>query len=418
MFARPVHLLRRLVRRLTGRDTRERLAALERLAQKTHDACRNHASVLGARVSALTEASRQQPTAKDIRELRQAVRHVAATVEKAIPTAGAPAVRGGAQADERRARKQLDRIASNGRPILIGPWTGEVGFELLYWIPFVDWVRSQWDLESRRQLVMSRGGVASWYRAADSDYEEIFSYCGPEEFRTAVAAEKRKRRRLGAFDQRLIDAVSATRQLEDVNLLHPSLMYRLFESYWSDDAGYARIDHFTRYRLLDAPTVSPLPDLPVDYVAVRFYFSECFPETPENRAFARSVVDSLAERTPVVLLNPGFSVDDHADWAPVASGRVVTIADRVSPASNLALQRAVIAGARAFVGSYGGYSYLAPLSGVPAVSFYSRPSFKLHHLHAAHRAFERVGAATLTAVDVTQTPLVQSAIGVAMTAGS
>ena len=418
MSERPGGLLRRLVRRLAGRDTRERLAALEGLARKTHDAYRNQASVLGARVSALTEAVRQQPTAKDIRELRQAVRHVAATVEKAIPSAGAPAVRGGAQADERRVRKQLDRIASNGRPILIGPWSGEVGFELLYWIPFVNWVRSQWDLRSRRQLVMSRGGVAAWYLAADSDYEEIFSHCGPEEFRTAVAAEKRKQRRFSAFDRQLIDAVSATRQLEDMNLLHPSLMYRLFEPYWSDDAGYARIDQFTRYRLLDAHAVGPPPDLPLGYVAVRFYFSECFPETSENRAFARTVVDSLAERTPVVLLNPGFTIDDHSDWAPVASGRVVTIADRVSLASNLAVQSAVIAGARAFVGSYGGYSYLAPLSGVPAVSFYSRPSFKLHHLHAAHRAFERAGAATLTAVDVTQSRLVQSVLGVAMAAGS
>jgi hypothetical protein len=316
--------------------------------------------------------------------------------------------------EERRARKELDRIASNNRPILIGPWTGEVGFELLYWIPFVDWVRSQWDLQSRCQLVLSRGGVSAWYRVADGDYEDIFTRCGPEEFRMAVAAEKRKQRRPGAFGRRLIDTVTAARQLEDVNVLHPSLMYRLFEPYWSDDAGYARIDQFTRYQRMDVPAVSPLPHLPAEYVAVRFYFSECFPDTPENRRFARAVVDSLAERTPVVLLNPGFSVDDHADWAPQASGRVIEIADRLSPATNLGVQSAVIARARAFVGSYGGYAYLAPLSGVPAVTFYSRPTFKLHHLHASHRAFERIGAPTLMEIDVAQAALVESVVRAAV----
>ncbi len=40
----------------------------------------------------------------------------------------------------------LDRIASSRQPIVIGPWTGEVGFELLYWIPFLEWVRAHWDI--------------------------------------------------------------------------------------------------------------------------------------------------------------------------------------------------------------------------------------------------------------------------------
>jgi hypothetical protein len=37
---------------------------------------------------------------------------------------------------------------------------------------------------------------------------------------------------------------------------------------------------------------------------------------------------------------------------------------------------------------------------VPAVAFYSRQSFKLHHLHAAQRAFSEIGAATLLPIDV------------------
>jgi ADP-heptose:LPS heptosyltransferase len=124
----------------------------------------------------------------------------------------------------------------------------------------------------------------------------------------------------------------------------------------------------------------------------------------------------------VVLLNPGFSVDEHEDWASETprkaaeafretGPRVHTIADGMSPARNLAVQSAVISRARAFVGTYGGYSYLAPLYGVPAVAFYSRPTFKRHHLYAAQRAFDQTGAAALTLVDTTQAAVVQSTIG-------
>jgi hypothetical protein len=53
----------------------------------------------------------------------------------------------------------------------------------------------------------------------------------------------------------------------------------------------------------------------------------------------------------------------------------------LTPANNLSIQSAVVAGARQFVGTYGGFAYLAPLCGVPALSYYSEPgSFSVRHL--------------------------------------
>jgi hypothetical protein len=188
-------------------------------------------------------------------------------------------------------------------------------------------------------------------------------------------------------------------------------MFRAFAPYWSDEAGYALIDQCTRPRLLAPPSEPLRTPLPADFVAVRFYFSECFPATPENRQFARGVVSSLAERTAVVLLNPGVAVDEHSDWLPDACERILSIGDGVTPARNLAAQSAVIARASAFVGTYGGYSYLAPLYKVPAVAFYSRPSFKPHHLHAAQRAFSQLRGGALTPIGSSQAILVQASLG-------
>src|SRR6185295_17541177 len=101
----------------------------------------------------------------------------------------------------------------------------------------------------------------------------------------------------------------------------------------------------------------------------------------------------------------------HTDWMPDAGDRITTIAEGLTPERNLAVQSEAISGAAAFVGTYGGLSYLAPLHRVPAIAFYSRQSFKLHHLYAAGRAFESIGAARLTPVDVTQASVVQRTLG-------
>ena len=184
----------------------------------------------------------------------------------------------------------IDQIAASGRPVLIGPWTGEVGFELLYWIPFVRWVRAHWNLAPEREVIVSRGGVASWYTQDAPRYVDILALFTPDDFRSAVAEEKRKHRKPGAFDDRIVEAVAGRRDAGPVDVLHPGLMYRLFAPYWSDEAGYALIDQFTRHQLIDPPAGVRPPGLPAEYVAVRFYFNECFPPTAENRAFARQTV--------------------------------------------------------------------------------------------------------------------------------
>ncbi len=60
----------------------------------------------------------------------------------------------------RRARGSPD----TDRPIVVGPWCGEVGFELLYWIPFVRWLVDRARIEGRRLVVVTRGGADVWYR--------------------------------------------------------------------------------------------------------------------------------------------------------------------------------------------------------------------------------------------------------------
>ena len=386
-------MLKRIAAAIAAGSLGERLGAVERAVRKLTETDRDRLISVEAKLTELGRAVGDQPTAKDLREVRQALRSL---------TDRQP---------DRRLLAPIEQAAASGKRIVIGPWTGEVGFELLYWIPFVRWARAQWQITPERELIISRGGVASWYGQDDGHYVDIFDMFGPDEFRAAVAEEKRKRRRPGEFEDQVVKTVTARLGVDSVALLHPGAMYRLFEAYWRDEAGYGRLDEFTRHERLEPPASMKPAGLPAHYTAVRFYFNECFPHTPENRAFARNVIASVAERSPVVLLNPGFSVDDHTDWFPDGGRRIITIDDHLTPATNLAVQSAVVAGARAFIGTYGGYSYLAPLYGVPALAFYSKASFKQHHLYAAQRAFAQFDAGALVPIDVAHAAVVQLALG-------
>jgi hypothetical protein len=394
--------LGRLVARLTGRWHLERLEALD---EKVGSYGRAHREALAAQRSQLDqlrEAVEARAGAHEVRALTRRIESVELLLDRQDRLYSAALERAdlldAQAAAERRLARRMQELLRHERPIIIGPWTGEVGFELIYWVPFVRWAVSTYRIPKERLIVVSRGGTASWYGDMATRYADAFEFVSPEEFRAATA-EARKQRRVGAFDAELVRRVVAAHRLERPDLLHPGLMYRLFMPLWKELASAARIRQYTIVQSLQPPEEMVGRELPSDYVAARFYFNDCFPDTAANREFIRTTIDGISRESPVILLNTPFHVDDHRD-APVAADRVTTIGAHVSPSRNLAVQTAVIARARAFVGTYGGYAYLAPLLGVNALSFYSAPTFKTQHLHVAQHIFEQLGGPALVALDV------------------
>ena len=297
-----------------------------------------------------------------------------------------------------RATRTANQLVRSDRPVVVGPWCGEVGFELLYWIPFVTWLVERARVDRRRVTVLTRGGAHVWYRhLADADVE-VLDVVSTEDFRHH--ARTLKQDSLTSFDRDLLRRAVRGAGLSRPHLLHPQLMYRLFIPYWKEESVTERIDAFTRYRPLP-PVTDPqvTAGLPVEYVAVKFYFSQAFPDTPANRQFIRNLVALLSEQSPLVMLSSGARVDDHEDAVIPESPRVRHV--RVDVRNNLAAQTAVVAGARAFVGTYGGFSYLAPLYGVHALSFFSdRDKLVPFHLAHASRVFASMDAGRFVALDV------------------
>ena len=316
-------------------------------------------------------------------------------------------------------RELITALGRSGRPILIGPWLSEAGFELLYWIPFLAWAKTYGNLDPSQLIVISRGGAASWYRDITTNYEDVLSFYSPEQFRVrndARIVEQRGRLKhveVSSFDREIIAKVTEKRGLSGVRLLHPSTMYRLFDHFWFQRVPVTLIEAFTSFGAL--PPVDPgelRNHLPQRYVAAKFYSNTALPDTPENHAFVASYLDELTRHTDVVLLNTPHRFDDHSDIARGNRSRIHTIDHLMTPATNIDVQTRVIAGAEAYVGTYGGFSYVAPLSGTHALTFYSHiTGFRFDHLEVAKRVFSGLRKGSFVELDLRSVDMLRLGFG-------
>jgi hypothetical protein len=293
-------------------------------------------------------------------------------------------------------RKHLRRLAGRHTPILLGPWLSEVGFELLYWIPLVRRVFAQYGIARERVIAVSRGGVAPWYGEVAAAYWEIFDYLSPAEFleenqKREKSAGIKKQMGRSPFDRRILKEAAYRLGLGVHDVFHPHWMYNLFSAYWRGWMHLEKLcswcDHSRLTVNLPGPREAPFP--PGEYAAAKIYFSDCFPDTPANRGFTRTLLERVAGRMPVVLLNTGIKVDDHDDLGELRTSNLFDATLLMKPANNLAVQTAIVANARCLISTYGGFSYLGPLLGVPAVSFYSTPNFIGSHLQLAHEVLNQ-----------------------------
>ena len=203
-------------------------------------------------------------------------------------------------------RDDIRSVAAGDGPILVGPFTGEVGFELLYWLPLLRWaVREVPELEGRL-LVISRGGVEQWWQSfLEVDYVDILSLYEPAEYVWHKGADKQ--RLYKDFDDHVLDRARKHLGIDFTAVIHPSLLF----TFYYRARKFVHSDVFANQVQLrpggadglaalydPIPRPEPEPELaellPDEYVAVRFYYRESFPETAENLRFAAGLIERLA----------------------------------------------------------------------------------------------------------------------------
>ena len=122
-----------------------------------------------------------------------------------------------------RASRQAARIAAGDRPIVVGPWLSEVGVELLFWIPFLNWFRAEHGVDRQRVIAISRGGAEPWYRAIAGRYVDVFDHFEVDETKRWTeqrlnATNTQKQTEVSEADRRILSAAREAIGTDDYEL--------------------------------------------------------------------------------------------------------------------------------------------------------------------------------------------------------
>jgi len=263
-----------------------------------------------------------------------------------------------------------------------------VGFEALYWIP---WLRHQirgLGLDPTRLIPITRGGAGQWY--GTPRHVELYSLRTPQQVRIenrlqGAKTGLMKQTMVSAFDTGVIRDAAAQLSLTDYHVLHPKWMYQQLAPFWAGHRGFEWLIQRAEYQipLVQHETVDLT--LPAQFVAVRFYERSTLQAFPQVTQFCAATIRKLAKDVPVVLLNSGLHTDDHRDLE-FTGPNVTRLSDycTITPDNNLAAQGAVLSRAMGFVGTYGGLAQLALMLGKPSVSIYGEwQGTAIPHAHLA-----------------------------------
>src|SRR5262245_55530872 len=201
-------------------------------------------------------------------------------------------------------RRILRSIASGSGPIVVGPWLSEVGYETLYWVPFLRWYTRQYGIDPGRVIALSHGGVRSWYDGIASQYVEQFDLFSPEEFTARNDARRgdadQKQLARSAFDEELIARARERLGLASAAVCHPSVMFQLLRQFWLGNDSLQHVLDYTSYQPMVARPCVELPPLPDRYVAVKFYTGRALPDTPAHRERLRALVERIGRTSAIV----------------------------------------------------------------------------------------------------------------------
>lgn len=279
-------------------------------------------------------------------------------------------------ARQKAVTKLIAELNADTRPILLGPYRSELGFEVSYYLPFVQFLANQVKGFDQRAAVVTRGGLAPLYHEVAAQGYDLYALRSVTEVRRENLHDQQVRNKGKSIKQLgetpwdeavLVDAANALGLGTVYHTIHPAWMYWALAPYWEGTAGLAYLSAMTDFRLLPKITLPEMPTLPKKFVAVKCYARATFPYPhPDVSAWVQETVATLAAQCPVVLLNTSSDHDDHVDVA--MSGPNIYRLPEVAPESNLLVQTAVLAKATAFIGTYGGVAQLALRMGIPSVS--------------------------------------------------
>lgn len=199
----------------------------------------------------------------------------------------------------------IAELSADQRPIMIGPWRSELGFEALYWLPFLKWLAAKVPHFDKRAAIVTRGGLAPLYAPVAAQGYDLYALRSPQDVRRENLYDHQhtklqKQVRVTPWDEAVIaDAARALNLGALYHTVHPAWMYWALSPFWDELRGMQYLASMTDYAPLAKIALEGMP-LPPRYVAVKFYARATFPYPhPEIAEFVQATVGIIAAQTPV-----------------------------------------------------------------------------------------------------------------------
>jgi hypothetical protein len=299
---------------------------------------------------------------------------------------------------------ELARVAASGDPIIVGPWIKEPGIELMFWVPFLRWFLDTYSVDPHRLVAISRGGTVGWYHGIADQYVDTFDLISLESIQDReVKDQKHRPVEIEHWEQDLFDRALKQFDWPRAQWIHPAMMFNFSRViYNAGPAGDQLLLGMTHHRHLQMPPPEDaLEGLPEEFVAIRFYTQAAKGALWDEPRTARAVqefVRLLASKIPVVNLDPGMRFTDQTvpqwDFDVDVPGRIWSLRGRTHVRTNLGVQSWLIGRSKAFAGTLGGLSSIAPVVGVPALTFTALDGypFLTPYRRYSNLAFAKLGA--------------------------
>ena len=302
--------------------------------------------------------------------------------------------------------REIAEMAAGSGPIIVGPWLAEVGYEVLYWIPFLRWLVDAHGISRERVIAVSRGGFEAMYDELAGRYVDIFDLMTPQELAAANARRQtehegggRKQTGSSGLEADLVARVRGQLSVPAARVCTPAFLFRMFRNVWHGNLPVDVFTTHTRYETKRLETTR-MPGVPDDFIAVKLYAGPALTTSDSTRAAARALVEQAARMAPVVLLETELNIDEHRDFDLRGIANVTSAGALMQPRTNLGVQLSLIARSRFFLGTCGGLAWVAPFLGIPTVAVYDTDAMLAPHLLLARRAGHDAGAAEFAPFDL------------------
>lgn len=282
--------------------------------------------------------------------------------------------RRGEGSEHKNYQQIIKEIKNSNAPIVIGPFLMELGFELLYWIPFVTKLLAEIETKEKPIYVLGRGGSQNWYPIQDKVCIEVFDFWSESEFNSSASMRyksfgNQKQIAPHFSEEILLENFSQLYGLKSFQVLHPSLMVLLLEFYWDSRYPVKWLTHFCDFEKVQKEFVRS-KNVKQFEVGFKFYSRESLESTNGFACCVRAFKSKFKPGKSLHFL-PQLNIDEHTPFVEFIDSSDVICEPGIR--NNLFVQSIELAKCKAFMGTYGGFAYLAQYLGVPTAAWEENP---------------------------------------------